>query len=326
MKKLIGLSIFILAVSFGLSFPNLAMANLTGCPSSWNLKVELQPGKVLTAIKGEDAEAFSYENYFYESTGQLESAIKQFGRNISYQFVGEWSQDGVKWYDVLRKTTDDRGYFTNSFEAQPGVFVHFDQLFRYFQGGKWRMTLKVETADCPQSIGYFTSSPITLRYSIFDLKRFDLRELYLSKTTWNFKDVEWHIQEFETWKARTLFDLNSNGISRSVPDLPNSANIVVSSKGNPPCMNYVNRNWRVINSDCGLEVFYVHRISLTSAEYYLVDQLEISYFSSLRAKAEAEAKAKAQVTARKTIVCIKGKIIKKVTGSNPRCPKGYVNK
>jgi len=39
-------------------------------------------------------------------------------------------------------------------------------------------------------------------------------------------------------------------------------------------------------------------------------------FSAVRAKVEAEAK-------KKTITCIKGKLIKKVTGTNPKCPVGY---
>ena len=40
---------------------------------------------------------------------------------------------------------------------------------------------------------------------------------------------------------------------------------------------------------------------------------------------EAEAKAKAEAEAKKvTITCTKGKLSKKVSGTNPKCPKGYV--
>lgn len=43
-----------------------------------------------------------------------------------------------------------------------------------------------------------------------------------------------------------------------------------------------------------------------------------------KAKAEAEAKAKAEAAKKKiTIKCVKGKIIKKVTAFQPKCPKGY---
>ena len=46
-----------------------------------------------------------------------------------------------------------------------------------------------------------------------------------------------------------------------------------------------------------------------------------------KAKAEAEAKAKAENSLKKvTITCIKGKILKKVTGINPKCPSGYKRK
>jgi hypothetical protein len=51
-----------------------------------------------------------------------------------------------------------------------------------------------------------------------------------------------------------------------------------------------------------------------------------------KAKAEAEAKAKAEIEAKakadaqKSITCVKGKLKKKVTGTNPKCPKGYKKK
>ena len=41
------------------------------------------------------------------------------------------------------------------------------------------------------------------------------------------------------------------------------------------------------------------------------------------AKAEAEAKEKVAATQKKTITCVKGKLTKKVTGINPKCPSGY---
>ena len=42
-----------------------------------------------------------------------------------------------------------------------------------------------------------------------------------------------------------------------------------------------------------------------------------------KAKAEAEAKAKAALAKKTTITCVKGKIFKKVTAVNPKCPVGY---
>ncbi len=51
-----------------------------------------------------------------------------------------------------------------------------------------------------------------------------------------------------------------------------------------------------------------------------------------KAKAEAEAKVKAEADAKaalskkRTITCAKGKLIKKVTAVNPKCPKGYKKK
>lgn len=45
-----------------------------------------------------------------------------------------------------------------------------------------------------------------------------------------------------------------------------------------------------------------------------------------RAKAEAEAKARAALAKKKTITCVKGKVVKKVTALKPICPKGFTKK
>ena len=46
-----------------------------------------------------------------------------------------------------------------------------------------------------------------------------------------------------------------------------------------------------------------------------------------KAKAEAEAKAKLEASKKKTtITCVKGKVTKKVSAVNPKCPKGYKRK
>jgi hypothetical protein len=48
--------------------------------------------------------------------------------------------------------------------------------------------------------------------------------------------------------------------------------------------------------------------------------------AELKAKQEAEAKAKAEATKKTTITCLKGKLVKKVTAVNPKCPAGYKKK
>jgi hypothetical protein len=53
---------------------------------------------------------------------------------------------------------------------------------------------------------------------------------------------------------------------------------------------------------------------------------ELRIAAEIKAQKEAEAKAKAVVTQKKTITCIKGKLTKKVTSINPKCPTGYKKK
>lgn len=48
--------------------------------------------------------------------------------------------------------------------------------------------------------------------------------------------------------------------------------------------------------------------------------------AELKAKQEAEAKAKASATKKITITCVKGKLTRKVTAVNPKCPEGYKKK
>jgi hypothetical protein len=45
--------------------------------------------------------------------------------------------------------------------------------------------------------------------------------------------------------------------------------------------------------------------------------------AELKAKQDAEAKAKAAALKKTTISCVKGKLVKKVTGVGPKCPTGY---
>jgi hypothetical protein len=45
--------------------------------------------------------------------------------------------------------------------------------------------------------------------------------------------------------------------------------------------------------------------------------------AELKAKQEAEAKAKAVASKKRSITCVKGKLVKKVTGVGPKCPSGY---
>jgi len=56
-------------------------------------------------------------------------------------------------------------------------------------------------------------------------------------------------------------------------------------------------------------------------------ELKAKQEAEAKAKAEAEAKAKLEASKKKTtITCVKGKLTKKVTAVNPKCPSGYKRK
>jgi membrane protein involved in colicin uptake len=72
-----------------------------------------------------------------------------------------------------------------------------------------------------------------------------------------------------------------------------------------------------------LELIKAEEVRL-AAELKAKQEAEAKAAAELKAKQEAEAKAAA--TKKKTIACVKGKLVKKVTAINPKCPKGYKKK
>ena len=75
-----------------------------------------------------------------------------------------------------------------------------------------------------------------------------------------------------------------------------------------------------------------------AAEFKAKQEAEAKVAAELKAKQEAEAKVAAELKAKQeaeaktaalkkvTITCVKGKLTKKVTGTNPKCPTGYKKK
>lgn len=63
-----------------------------------------------------------------------------------------------------------------------------------------------------------------------------------------------------------------------------------------------------------------------AAELKAKQEAEAKAVAELKAKQEAEAKAAQSKKENTTITCVKGKLIKKVTAINPKCPKGYKKK
>jgi F0F1-type ATP synthase delta subunit len=61
-----------------------------------------------------------------------------------------------------------------------------------------------------------------------------------------------------------------------------------------------------------------------AAELKAKQEAEVKAAAELKAKQESEVKAAA--TKKITITCLKGKLVTKVTGVKPVCPKGYKKK
>ena len=87
-----------------------------------------------------------------------------------------------------------------------------------------------------------------------------------------------------------------------------------------------------VNSGGGFFTAQAFQHLIDQARTYLAQQEKIEKAASDRARQEVEASAAAKtaqntaVGKKITIICIKGKTIKKVTGLKPACPKGYKKK
>lgn len=65
---------------------------------------------------------------------------------------------------------------------------------------------------------------------------------------------------------------------------------------------------------------------IEAANKFLAEQIILEEKIAAELKAKQEAEAKTATTKKTTIICLKGKLVKKVTGVKPLCPKGYKKK
>jgi flagellin-like hook-associated protein FlgL len=320
-SKLIHSLAAILAIVLGLqiNLPH-ASAAITGCPDTWNLTVSLKNGVAQPTpryIENDDAFLNAYE----ETSGQLATATKSLGANIATTFIEEFSQDGTNWIDINNYPHINDGYFSNSFKIAQNQFVNFPSMFRYFNAGKVRISLKVETKDCPANPGLFYSRPQSLpKNTIYEDKTYDLASLL--PATVNFKDAAALVQNVKNWVTTMSSALSTRGISSGWDDSPPVDGVVVVSAGSPPCVNYVNRGWAATASDCSLLVFYTSNDKVLGRIYYLIDTVVVSSplkasavkaaaekaAAELKAKQEAEAKAAADKSANLAIEAMQAKL------------------
>ena len=319
-SKLIHSLAAILTIVLGLqiNLPH-ASAAITGCPDTWNLTVGLKNGVAQPTpryIEYDDAFLNAYE----ETSGQLATATKSLGANIATTFIEEFSQDGTSWIDINNYPHINGGYFSNSFKIAQNQFVNFPSMFRYFNAGKVRISLKVETKDCPANSGLFYSRPQSLpKNTIYEDKTYDLASLL--PATVNFKDAAALVQNVKNWVTTMSSALSTRGISSGWDDAPPVDRTIVVSDGSPPCVNYVNRGWAATASDCSLLVFYVTMES-NKLSYYLIDTVVVrspikataakaaadKAAEELKAKQEAEAKATTDKTTNLALETMQAKL------------------
>ena len=324
-------AILTLALGLQINLPH-ANAAITGCPDTWNLTVGLKNGVTAPTPKYvyyDDA----FRNAYDETSGQLATATKSLGANIAVTYIQEFSQDGTTWIDTNNYPTINGGYFSNSFKIAPNQFVNFSSMFKYFNGGKTRITLKVETKDCPANPGFFYSQPLTLpKSSINENKTYDLSSLL--PTTLNFKDAASIVQSLKDWVTNMSSMLSTRGVSAGWDDSPPIDRAIVVSDGNPPCVNYVNRGWAATASDCSLLVFYL-TLQDNKPVYYLIDTVVVRSPSKalvakaaadkaaaeLKAKQEAEAKATTDKAANQSLEVLQAKLnslLEQITALNAK--------
>lgn len=143
---------------------------------------------------------------------------------------------------------------------------------------------------------------------------------------------------FKKSPLSTFDSVESNGLQIANLGVLDGKEVLISPKTRGDIKNYLGE----LNNQAKLAKEAEERLAAekAAAELKAKQEAEAKAAAELKAKQEAEARAAAELKAKQeaearaaqskkkktTITCIKGKLTKKVTAINPKCPSGYVKK
>jgi len=287
MRKYVVIATSILLLTFGL--PATSQAATDGCPDTWNIDLNQYPNSELMAAK----------------------------QKLGFNMV-ETSQKKVVSFkgplgDVPKLDKFNLGI------GDPLSYLYFDS--------QAQVNVKVEVKDCPRPGNFLFSNLVdwfdksynnfklvtanefassnVIRFSDFKDQEYFLRTIekykktleQQSKLTNNGNPIPWQFFDFRRIRLYDGF------FESGIPEW--SWNIYTFSL-TPDCLTYIDSNYIIKNSigKCNFAIGYMARGAIQNI--YLFEPFTLNFVKS-----------------NVSITCIKGKTTKKVSGTNPKCPKGY---
>lgn len=267
------------------------------CPTSWPLEFKSEFLKSLPI----------------ETTGLLESYRNSLGSNIAIEFKKEYSQDKTGWlpYTWPMKWPDGEVW-----KNGPGVATN------YLYPGFTRDAIKIEVKGCPASASFYSNeilvTPVVSKNHTFD-------DLVIPG---NFKQ-----QESGLSGSIKIFENSIDAYAKSgkISDrYPTDDSIFFITPKLPGCLGYTGglpAFWVSKGKICDIYVYSTQlkdkRTNLFDSEGNPLEKIVAGTNYRLGFYVVKEMTLYPPTNSKQTITCIKGKISKKVSATNPKCPSGY---
>lgn len=274
-----------MSLTFGL--PTTSNAATDGCPDTWNIDLSQYPNSELMAAK----------------------------QKLGFNMV-ETSQKKVVSFKGPLGDVPKLDKF-NVVIGDPLSYLYFDS--------QAQVNVKVEVKDCPRPGNFLFSNLVDwFDKSLYNFKLVTANEFVSSNATRfsNFKEQEDFLRAIEklkkTLEERSQLTTNGRPISwyffeaRRISidngffesGIPRWAYQIFTFSLTPNCLFYTDNGGYFIKNGIGKCNFAIGYIA--NGTIYLFEPFTLNFVKS-----------------NVSITCIKGKTSKKVSGTNPKCPKGY---
>ena len=267
--------------------------NATECPTSWplNFKSEyLKSGPL-------------------ETTGLLESYRKSLGNNIAIEFKREFSKDKNKWSPFAWPMKWPDGEI---WKVGTGYATH------YLYPGFIRDVVQIDVKGCPSS-AIFYSNEVDVTPSVSKNHAFE--EVFIPG---NFKEQEIKLSGALKMLEKAIADYPKSG--KIDNRYPADDSIFFITPKTPNCLNApvgIFSPWTSKGKVCDI---YVYANSLKNTKFFDLEGNPINSTSDGKIKLGLfvlQEITLTPVSSKQNIECTKGKTTKKVSGTNPKCSKGY---
>ena len=294
MKRFISTALIVILIT--LCLPAKTYAATDGCPDTWILKFE--PNQEFLKRRGAGG-VYDFPNFFSETTGTLEKYKKTLGNNIAIGYKSEFSKDKTNWVP-----------FKWPMKLPNDASTYHGRIFYFLHPGFTRGVYTIETKDCKSPGIFYTDSLKSYEIKV-NQDGFKIEDAVPKNT--NFKDANLLAEKIKDELKLELSNYQKTG--SIAENYPNDDSVVFMVPQSASCMDYINWKWNSKGKSCNMYIYFQTPIFenssstnnyLTGFNYNIIEEITLP-----------------SVINKSFITCIKGKTTKKVSGTNPKCPKGY---